>query len=374
MLLSLINNVLDASKMVSNSLHIRKAPFSVHTCVSDVVGSFKNIAIEKHIDLSYQIASDVPWEIVHDILRVRQVLCVLIENAIKFTQTSNQQQAIHVSVQVVETTGRTRPRASSIDKTRPKALLNSCDNYSNNNDDQDGGGGGCNNNNYAVIQISVSDSGIGVPENFQELIFNYTQLDSSSTRRHSGAGLGLTISKKIVNLMQGELWVESAGVPGLGSKFSFSFPCEVTKVTPQSVIPTMEKTKSSDKLLSPYVKESFKFLIVDDNVPNLKIMQFIMKKLGVKNFKTAENGVIAVEVAKEYMPDLIFMDVNMPVMDGLDATRIIKDHLQSVIIVGVTAYAYKKDVLNCIGAGMNDVLPKPIKLDDISNAIIKWTK
>ena len=277
-------------------------------------------AVEKGLALVCEVAPDVPTDRIGDPTRLRQVLLNLLGNAIKFTESG-------------EVTLRVAPDA---DAAVPGAL-----------------------------RFSVSDTGIGIAEEKLGAVFErFTQADSSTTRKYGGSGLGLTISKRLVELMGGRIWVESA--VGKGSVFSFAVPLEIrTEPARRAAVPV---GTGSDRPLP-----ALQILLVEDSPDNRTITVAFLQDTPYR-VETAENGAIACEkfIAGHY--DLVLMDRQMPVMDGLTATRAIRAWEQAnqrspTPIIALTAAALKGDREKCIAAGCTAYLTKPIKQDVLLQAI-----
>ncbi len=451
-LLMLINDILDFSKIEAGKLELEKQPFNLRECIEGALDLFSTKAQEKNINLAYIISEQTPNTFIGDVTRVRQILVNLLSNAIKFTDEGE----IIVSAS-----------AKKIDDKKYE------------------------------IHFSVKDTGIGIPPERQETLFNFfTQADASITRKYGGTGLGLAISKKLCELMDGKIWVESQ--VGKGSTFHFTIQCgspesadliEKEKVSilagkkvlivddnrinryilkkqtkmwgmnvqdvgdpqealdilqssapPDLVILDMhmpgkdgltlareirkkhkslpiimltslgkyerdtgmdfaaylskpikqtqlynvlvsifsheqkkEKKKSTRPVLDCEMASQFplKILLAEDNIVNQKLALRILEKLGY-DADLARNGVEAVNMAQEKEYDVILMDVQMPEMDGLEATRQIRKLLQSdtrPFIIAMTANAMQGDREKCLAAGMNEYISKPIKIETLVQAL-----
>jgi len=207
-----------------------------------------------------------------------------------------------------------------------------------------------------TLECCVEDTGTGIPKDKLETIFEpFQQVDASTTRKYGGTGLGLDLNKKLINLWGGEIWVDS--IQGKGSKFSFTMP----------YIPA-EKPQDKKKSVESYKidpKKDYKILIAEDNPVNLKLAMMYLKSYGLRNIITASDGVEAVSAFKEHQPDLVLMDVHMPVLDGLSATKEIREYeknsgITEASIIALTASAMEGDREKCLDAGCNDYTTKPI--------------
>jgi signal transduction histidine kinase/ActR/RegA family two-component response regulator len=323
-LLSLLNDILDLSKIEANRLDLAPIAFSIRECINDAVGTFEVRAQAKGLELITKIEPDVPAAVIGDPLRVRQVLLNLVGNAIKFTDRGR----VSVNVRL---------------ENRAGAALS--------------------------VYIAVADTGIGIPAEMQQLIFDpFRQADSSATRRYNGTGLGLTISARLVELMEGRIGVESA--VGAGSTFFFTVrliqaPTKVSLHTPV-------------KLRAPAVTltRSLRILLVEDNLVNQKLASELLKRDG-HTIVVVGDGHQAVAAARDGVFDLVLMDVQMPTIDGLKATAEIRTAEKAtgrhMPIVAMTASAMNGDQERCLEAGMDDYLTKPIDLAALRETIARFT-
>jgi signal transduction histidine kinase/HPt (histidine-containing phosphotransfer) domain-containing protein/ActR/RegA family two-component response regulator len=342
-LLELVNDILDFSKIEAGKLEMNIADFDLSRLIEEVVNMLIIKAHEKGLESSYRIDPNVPLNIRGDSARLRQVLINLVNNAIKFTEKGNV--AVHTSLESETGT-------------------------------------------HTTLNFSISDTGIGIPKDRLNRLFKpFSQVDASTTRKYGGTGLGLIISKQLAEMMGGQISVESE--EGKGSVFRFTavferselktgtwkldignWKSETAKPEPQSRTAKDEGMPASD----------IRILVAEDNEPNRRVVQVILKKLGFQS-DTACNGREAVEMLKKRRYDLILMDIQMPEMDGFEATREIRtwgtakdtkdinESLSSVPIVAMTAHAMKGDRERCLQAGMNDYVTKPIKPEKLRDAI-----
>jgi PAS domain S-box-containing protein len=330
-LLTIINDILDFSKIEAGKLQIDPLPFRLGQLVTDTLRSLALRAAQKRIDLVADIAPDLPCVLIGDPGRVRQVLLNLVGNAIKFTHTGE------VVVQV---------RAEAVSNGR------------------------------AQVHIAVRDTGIGISPQKQARIFDpFSQADSSTTRNYGGTGLGLTISRQLVALMGGDIELHST--PGVGSTFTVSLPMAVVDAAstsaaqpvPVAALANTATAPTPDQAVagSPAAKlrpRTLQVLLVEDQAINQKLITSLMTRWG-HDVTLAHNGSEAVELALAADFDVVFMDMQMPVMDGLEATRRIRAQEQALKrrplhIIAMTANAMSGDEQICLDAGMNDYISKPI--------------
>jgi PAS domain S-box-containing protein len=319
-LLNLINDILDLSKVEASQLELEQTGFSLHDLLEKVMEMVAVRAHEKRLELTCEVAASVPNDLVGDPTRVRQVLLNLLGNAIKFTEAGV------VALRVTLDGNAAAPTA---------------------------------------LRFSVTDTGIGIPaEKLGRVFERFTQADSSTTRRFGGSGLGLTISKRLVELMGGRIWVEST--VGFGSAFSFAVKFEIpTGATRRAAAPV---GMGPEALL-----RTLRILLVEDSPDNRTITLAYLEDTPYR-IDIAENGAVAYEkfIAGAY--DLVLMDRQMPVMDGLTATRTIRaweaaNRRLPTPIIALTAAALKGDREKCMAAGCTAYLTKPIKQDVLLQAI-----
>lgn len=332
-LLVLINDILDLAKIEAGKLDLEEIPFELHGLLKSVTDMFRSQALDKKNKLTFVQDKKLSARFMGDENRLRQVLINLTGNAMKFTKNGT----VEVLADLVKQEG---------DRN--------------------------------AIRFAVRDSGIGIPPERQAAIFEkFTQADGSTTRKYGGTGLGLSISCQLVELMQGEVQLESA--VGKGSTFFFiiSLP-EAVEKTEIAVKAKIASAEPSDE-----VKRKLRVLVVEDNPVNQKLATLLIKRQGCE-VDVAGDGLQALEKLKEFQFDLILMDVQMPQMDGHEATRKIREieatsarieyaglaGIDPVEIVGLTAHARKEDEQKCYDSGMNGFLTKPIIRDKL-NEILK---
>lgn len=325
-LISIINDILDISKIEAGKMTIEERRFDLEEEIDKIIAMFRQKAKERAINLDKSISPTMKRYLIGDPVRFRQVLVNLIGNAIKFTENGS------VSVDV-------KCDASS-------HCLDEC-----------------------TLQIAVNDTGIGVDKDKLKTIFEeFTQADSSITRTHGGTGLGLTISRKLIEMMGGELHAESTA--GKGSRFYFTLKLK-------AATEKIETEKEGEEAVTSGEIPPLKILITDDSEENRFLIDTFLKKSGhILDF--AENGEEAIEMftARDY--DLVLMDIQMPVLDGYEATRIIRkweeeQSKERVPIIAFTAYALKEEVEKCMKAGCSDHLAKPVKKKDLMEIIKKYS-
>jgi signal transduction histidine kinase/ligand-binding sensor domain-containing protein/CheY-like chemotaxis protein len=314
-LLTVLNDVLDFSKIEAGKLDLNPVGFSLRQCVHQTVKIFAVNAAEKRLDLGVHVADSTPDMLTGDPDRLQQVLLNLINNAIKFTSRGG----VHLHV------------------------------------DRDPGEAG-----EVNVHFAVRDTGIGIPADKQKIIFeSFRQADGSTTRRFGGTGLGLAICSKLVQLMGGRIWVESDGAKGSTFHFTARFePAEAKAAAPV-------KVDSLRQLLNAATNgnPALRILLAEDNVVNQRVAIRLLEKRG-HQVMAASSGRQALELFSSETFHLILMDVQMPDMDGLEATRAIRAREQlgftRTPIVALTAHTMKGDRERCLAAGMDAFITKPI--------------
>ncbi|MBK8396057.1 MAG: PAS domain S-box protein [Leptospiraceae bacterium] len=330
-LLELINDILDFSKIESGKLDLNLDQIDLLNLLDQVVDLTSYKANEKNINILLSIEESVPGFIITDPIRLRQIILNLVGNAIKFTEIGK----IEIQVKVKEMNSKEKK---------------------------------------AKLIISVKDTGIGISKENQQKIFNaFEQADSSTTRKYGGTGLGLSISNKLLSLMGSKLELESE--IGIGSIFYFELQ---TKFLPDTNLITKLKKESAEGITKNFNinKDYFKILIVDDNPVNLFLMQSILRQLLPNaNILEANNGNRALEIYNSEKPELIFMDVQMPGMNGYETTiaiRKLEINKKSIPIIALTAGTVKGEREKCTEAGMNDYITKPVIKETIEKTLISW--
>lgn len=319
-LLDIINEILDFSRIESGAFILNPSFFSISSLLHDTCLPLQLRAQQKQLTFRWELAAEVPDLLFGDAGRLRQIMLNLIGNAIKFTE----QGEVLVSV--------------SLQSTAPAGQVN--------------------------LLFTVRDTGIGIPLEKQASIFQpFQQADSSITRSYGGTGLGLTISSRLVGMMGGQLQLESES--GQGSLFYFSLLLTTAKQT----LPT---TQSVSNAISP-ANAALKILLADDNAVNRLLARRLLNKAGHEVI-LAENGREALEAWEAERPDVILMDVQMPVMDGLEATQLIRNLEQDkqfnpTPIIALTANALERDRQQCLAAGMDDFLSKPFQIQALLDVV-----
>ncbi|MEA5552845.1 MASE1 domain-containing protein [Anabaena cylindrica UHCC 0172] len=340
-LLNIINDILDFSKIESGNLEIEEHYFVLNDLIKSVCILLSKQALNKNINLEYSILADIPDNILGDASRLRQILLNLIGNAIKFTNQG------HILISVVG------------NKKREDGILE--------------------------LIFSIKDTGIGIDRDRLHKLFQpFTQADASISRKYGGTGLGLAISKSLVALMGGTIWVESCGNIGgnpplnwvskiqndhyQGSIFYFTFISQSVLVNDLIPKESLERPEGEITTKSP-----IKILLAEDNKVNQKVALLYLKNLGY-SADIANNGVEVLEVLEKKSYDVILMDMQMPEMDGITATRMIRQSSKpQPWIIAITANALEEDRDACFNAGMNDFITKPILAEELTAAIEKST-
>ncbi len=325
----IINDILDYAKMEAGKIDIIPEPLSISALLEEITMFAGSLLGEKKITLESSCAADVAPRVLGDGGRLRQLLLNLLSNAIKFTDEGV------ISLRVVA--------------MMPQKI-----------DGQEG----------QLLRFEVQDSGIGIGLLDQQKLFQeFNQIERSYTRRFGGTGLGLAICRRLVTLMKGEIGVESQ--QGKGSKFWFMLPLPLAPKDERCVA---KKEVERPLPIKPHYAREYWILLVEDNEINRLIANRYLQKIGLQ-VDEAHHGLQALERAKAKNYDLIFMDVSMPVMDGLEATRCIRalgGHNEKVPIVALTAHAMDEDREMCMAAGMNDYLSKPLECRRFHAVIERW--
>lgn len=321
----ILNDLLDLTKIESGILEINNQLFCLKEMIDSTLKIFNQKAIAKNLNFNLSFDENIPDQIVGDEYRTQQVLMHILDNALKFSDEGT----IEVNIKLIKQ-----------------------------------------NSSELEIQYCVEDHGKGIDLAQQKTIFNsFTQIENNNTRSTGGMGSGLSLAKKIVKLLGGEIKVVSE--LGQGSTFCF---------TVQYYLPS-HKNDTTENPESLLIKEKFNLsnlvvLVVDDNIVNLKVAHMMLKKMGV-NVHLAENGKEALAKYDIHQPNLIFMDIQMPVMDGLETTQKIRtlekdNNSKPVAIIALTASAMKGDKEIFLKSGMNDYISKPFKKNDLDRIIKKY--
>ncbi|MNO18902.1 Aerobic respiration control sensor protein ArcB [compost metagenome] len=333
-LLHILNEVLDFSKIEAGMMTLELQTVDLAQVIQNVMELFYPKAVEKGLLLHSELDPDLPLLVVTDEIRLRQILVNLLGNAVKFTEEGE----INVTAKL-----------QSIAETGD-----------------------------LVIKFTVKDTGIGIPQGSQGLLFqSFSQLHPSINRKYGGTGLGLAISKKLVELLGGMIGVESN--EGEGAEFFFTIHVFLPLSEPayQQIPVTAAGNRNAkdavDKTSSEGEYGPLSILVAEDHPVNLQLLQAYLKKSGY-SADVALNGEMAVEMVRTHHYDLVFMDIQMPQMDGIEATSIIRHELGlSPVIVAATAFARKEDKELCLRAGMQDFISKPISPAEVDRVLREWS-
>ncbi|MEZ4799654.1 MAG: ATP-binding protein [Flavobacteriales bacterium] len=318
-LMVLINDILDFSKIESGKMVLDEQPLDLREAVMEVVDLLRPHAESKGLIISVDIENEVPEKLMVDASRIKQVLLNLLGNAIKFTERG--------FVRV---------------KMRAKEL----------------------NSKEQRISFIIEDTGIGIAQSKMHLLFeSFSQVDATTSRKYGGTGLGLTISKEIIELMGGKIYAEST--EGVGTKFTFSIVSHLAADEDEN-----EAEEKPNLIIQDF--QDVSILIAEDNFVNQRVLQYMLETLGIKS-DVAASGVEVLSKMEEKTIDIILMDVQMPEMDGLEATHEIRKRWgEKVHIIAMTANSSKLDRQKCLDAGMNEFISKPFVIEQVSAALIKW--
>lgn len=316
-LLSLLNDILDLSKIEAGRLDLELLPFDLPALVEEVAAVFSGQAATRSNTISVDLGSEVPRGVLGDPGRIRQILGNLVSNAVKFTEGGRIE--IRVDLEFVDSEDH-------------------------------------------ILRFSVRDTGMGIEEARLESIFQeFTQADTSIARKFGGTGLGLSISRQLARLMRGELEVRST--VGEGSEFSFTIPLRAT-----TELPRRAERRGRLRWI-----EGARVLVAEDNLVNQQIVVALLEGQGFA-VDVAGDGSVACEIVRRRVPDVVLMDLQMPVMDGIRATRMIRGELglTDLPIVALTAHALGEERQRCLDAGMNDFLSKPFRPDDLYEILHRY--
>lgn len=319
-LLLIINDILDFSKIESGVMDLNEGPFDVHELVSDLLLLLGQQASIKGISINARIGAGVPSGLRGDALRLRQVLINLLGNAIKFTD----QGSVHVSIEALK---------------------------------------------GDVYKFKVRDTGIGIKEEDLDRVFeSFYQVDSSSSRKFGGTGLGLSISRRIIQAMGGELSVHSSH--GKGSDFFFELALKPALIKPQNTTADCTSGTTNDAPAMSF--EGLQVLVAEDNIINRQVITHLLNRLGIEPM-IATNGLEALELFRNKAIDVVLMDIQMPEMDGYEATRHMLNFAhgrsECPYIIAMTANSLPEDQSRCLEVGMTGFLPKPILLQDLQRIL-----
>ena len=336
-LLTIINDVLDLSKIEAGQMTVERVDFNLRSVCDDVGLLLEPATRERGLTMAIEYQPDVPAYVKGDPARLRQVLLNLASNAVKFTDRG----CVRIAVSL--------PDAEH-------------------------------------LRIAVTDSGIGITsEQLDKLFRRFTQADSSTTRRYGGTGLGLAISKHLVELMGGQIGAESNG--GNGSTFWFVLPlapaARSTLDSEDALVAELLADEGAEEATPPPAppvltggREGTRVLLVEDNLVNQQVATHMLRKMGCE-VDLAQQGREALMRLGSASYDLVLMDCQMPEMDGFEATRAIRDRSSAVLnhdvyVIAMTANAFAEDRARCLGAGMNDFLAKPVSQQALGEMLTKW--
>ncbi|MDH4262474.1 MAG: ATP-binding protein [Spirochaetia bacterium] len=322
-LMVVINDILDISKLEAGKIEVDKTIFHLPRFLKETMQILNIKAEEKALKLNLEIATELYQCIISDVTRMRQILINIIGNSIKFTEKGS----INISTRLL---------------------------------DKD------------TFQFSITDTGIGMTQNQLKKIFEpFTQADETTSRRYGGTGLGTTISKQLVELLGGKIWAES--VINQGTTFYFNLPFETPNCGAECDL-NCDNHVHPGEIILPELKRTFKILVAEDIAENATLLNIRLKEQNciVEN---VQNGRDAVEAYKKDNFDLILMDVQMPIMDGLEATREIRkiesETGKHITILALTASVMQKDKQDCIKSGMDDIVGKPINFNELFKVMEK---
>jgi CheY-like chemotaxis protein len=325
-LLALLNEILDLSKIEAGKMTLERVPFDVRALLEDCLKSHQPSADKNGVELRSEISADVPGQILGDPLRIRQVLSNLLSNAVKFTE--------HGSVSVRMDTEFSGTGAFS-------------------------------------LRLTVEDTGTGIPADKLVSIFDkFTQADGSVSRKYGGTGLGLAITRKLVEMHGGQIRVSSE--VGRGTTFVATLPCEigVDEASRERIVETLPQ------LHVEAGRAPGRILIVEDNQVNQKVVTSVLRKRGYF-IELANDGQEALAKLEKNGPyDLVLMDVQMPVLDGLETTRLIRkdSRWKNLPVVAMTAHAMNGDKERCLAAGMNGYLSKPVQPSHLLDTVDQYLR
>ncbi len=320
-LLQIINDILDFSKIEAGKLHLEIIDFSLREVFEQLHEVFSTEAKKRNLELKFDVEALVPHRLEGDPLRFSQIVTNLVSNALKFTEQGH----VKVAARLTEVKG---------DKS--------------------------------TIEIVCEDTGIGIPESKIKRLFSpFTQADSSTTRRYGGTGLGLSICQSLCRMMGGDITVRSRA--GIGSTFAFSV---TLKTLEGDVATSLARVETLDEVLDFAGK---KVLLVEDNEINQELVVELLKDTNL-TLEIANNGLEALEKVKLQAYDLVFMDIQMPFLDGFEVTRRIRGDIgkKELPIIAMTANASNEDRENCIQAGMDDFISKPIAPAPLLKVLNNW--
>jgi len=320
-LLNLIDDILDFSKLEAGKLEMIYEEFDLHQLIKNIFSDAHQLLMNKNIKLIIDYDSNSPQKIIADSKRIQQIIMNFISNAIKFTTKG------YIKV-IVKSDKRSKR-----------------------------------------LKVSVKDTGIGIPKNKQNLLFQrFVQLDSKYSRRFTGAGLGLAISKQLVETIGGTIGVNSKYRNG--STFWFTLPLNL-KLSPKKLIKKIKPSLDKDVSIKP-----MHILLLEDNLVNQEVTKIMLEDLGC-SLDIADNGNDALKMFKKHDYGMILSDISLPGMSGIEVIQKIRAQEtgnKHIPIIALTAHALEEDHKNCIEAGADDVLTKPVMQSDLKTTLLKWIK
>lgn len=328
-LLRIITDILDFSKIEAGKIEIEKEPFSLSELIDSCIELFRKQAKKKGLKL-FAEACQCQWSVKGDATRIRQILCNLISNAIKFTKEGS----VEISTSIIE-----------------EDITHSC------------------------IRISISDTGIGIPKSKVHRLFNpFEQADGSTSRNFGGTGLGLSISRELARLMGGEIACQSE--EDNGSVFSLTLPLEKVRTALPDPVPRPPAAREVPLNDTRCSSMRLKALVVEDNAVNQDVARRFLNRLNCQTV-VVNDGFAAITELKKRSFDIVFMDCQMPEMDGYEATRKIRageagDVNKLVFITAMTAHAMGGDEKKCLDSGMDNYITKPMKISDMQEALMQY--
>lgn len=320
-LLYIINDILDFSKLEAGKLQISKAPFNLQELTQFIEMLFQVQLKEKKIHFSLQLEDSIPINLTGDDDRLKQILTNLISNAIKFTGIGG-----NITLKI------------TVDKKEDETVF---------------------------LRFAVKDSGIGIPEDKLKSVFErFEQADSATTRKYGGTGLGLSIVKHLVSLQHGEVDVKST--LNIGSEFIVTIPYTI------NFIASEDATATTNTDVKRQYNKTARVLIAEDNKMNQLLLTYLFRNWGM-NITIAKDGQEAIDLLKKAQFDLVLLDIQMPIIDGYGVAKWMReDQRMNTPIVAMTAHTMPTEIHNCMAAGMNDYLPKPLKEEQVISLFNKY--
>ncbi|MBF0203746.1 MAG: response regulator [Desulfamplus sp.] len=356
-LLSLINDILDFSKIEAGKLELENIDFNLVDIVASVIKIIRFKAEERKLLLEYRIEPDVYPYLIGDPMRIRQILLNFLNNAVKFTEKGSI--TLHVFTE--------------------SDLLSESDTFAENDaflksDLKNGNNTPSDEDTHTKVTFAIKDTGIGISKDHMDRLFqSFSQEEASISRRYGGTGLGLAIAKQLAKLMDGKVGAKSE--KGVGSTFWFSMKCEKSVKSHETDIATKEIHDTSNHRFDTSRLTNVRTLLAEDNIMNQKVALAILGKYGI-SVDIANNGKEAIEAVSRKYYDLILMDMQMPELDGIEATEIIRNCDIGILntnvpIIAMTANASQEDRRKCFEAGMNGYISKPVDPDQLLSLIME---